>query len=423
MAGYPSRVSIGTFCLVAFALGGASGCGGSAKRGGRPGACMPQVTNTPSEPTAVNQVDIYWDTSQSMQKTWSKKKGAPNALALLWRNLARTWVRDNEVTQVNQYAVGREIEPLAQVGTTPKLTSDYTNIPEAATKAGELLASSPSAAVVLVSDMIVDRPPQSAGEPVCGQVKAAAGPGRVPAYFGQCLVEPWTTVPPWTTLTGLIVRAVEPALRAPSPLFVMVIARNPSFAEHLVQRIKERLSDESKSALEAQSLVLATHRPSVRCDEISKCSYWIRSDILALHEDEKGSKQCSFRAVANRGDHTLRCTTNPAGAADGGFIRLAKGRAESLDANRLRLARAGDGYLDLKWDLAGWKLGPAKAGLRFAYDWVLAEDMDAQLGDWLGDTGSQSDDYRSTFHTAVSAIHSKLAPPRCSEEWSIAYTR
>jgi hypothetical protein len=290
-------------------------------------------------------------------------------------------------------------------------------------KAGELLASNPHAAVVLVSDMKVDRPPEDSGEVVCGQVKAAAGPGRVPAYFGQCLVESWTNVPAWTTLTGLLVHAAEPKLRAPLPLFVMVLSRNPAYAASLNQRLKDRLSGDSAGPLVAASLVLAAQQPSIPCDRLSKCAYRVRADTVALHKDERGSQPCSFRATAKDGTHALRCAVQPMDSVQEGIIRVRRVKAESMEPKRLRVEQPQPGYVDLNCAMSSWSTGVVKAGVRFAYEWAVADDVDNQLSEWLGETWAANDDYRSTFRTAVSAMHAKFPPVRCAEEWFIPYTK
>jgi hypothetical protein len=385
------------------------GCDGK----GLPGYCLPEVTAKHAEPKPVTRVDVFWDVSESIQKTFRRRR-APNAYALL-RNDLINWVRGLAAKDTPQHTVGKEVGEYTG-GAFPPLTAGYTNLPDAASMIANLLAEDEQTAAILVSDMRVDRPPKKEGGEVCGTVKEVRDNGKIPAYFGQCLTEPWARVPAWTNVTGIMVTAKDETIRGSLPLFVMIISRNASFSADLTGLLGKQLATD----FDVSSLVLANHRPSIPCERLGKCGYRTRSDIVALHQDERGSHQCSFRATENRGSHALRCEVLPAKPEQGAGIQLRRAQVQSLDPKLVQVAASG-GHLDLRANLAALERGTVRAPVRFNYEWVLAEDLDTKIKEWLGPWGNDHD-YLVTFRVTAAALHEKFRPPRCDEEWSIPYT-
>jgi hypothetical protein len=127
------------------------------------GSCKLESTPVPErEIPPVRRVVVYWDVSGSMSgflKANAKHQGQL-ALKSLWNQLDREWIRaaSPTVDEVLHRTIGERIAKLDDSRKLPPLIANWSALPQAAFQIGKLLASDPTSAVVLVSDMRVDTP-------------------------------------------------------------------------------------------------------------------------------------------------------------------------------------------------------------------------------------------------------------------------
>jgi hypothetical protein len=339
----------------------------------------------------------------------------------LWGNLSRAWVRDAQVRAVVDYRIGTAVTPMTP-GRRWEFPEMFTNLPEAARMAGERLQSE-GTAVVVVSDMRSDRPPQPPGTRVCGRI-LASGQGTVPTYFGQCLVEGWQRVPPWTTISALI--AQSPNRR---PIFVVVMSRNPTYSENLNRNLMEHLAGAGHAHADAENTAnirrirLAAHQPVTPCDQACVCRYAPGTDVVVAHGEGVAVQSCRFRARARQGEHALTCRATPreAGAREWTAIRTRRTGLKAVPGQGLRVDERRE-EIDLSRNL---QTGPERLSLRSGVEWASAEDNDLHqhIAEWLGEPWQNRDDYALTFRTVVEALLPKFASAMCAEEWVVTYVR